>query len=704
MRFGPRDRSSPEPEDSGSPEPGPPAPKDAPTRPRPGPYPGDVHVAGASGAATAAGPPPAEPPPTEPPEPQPPENDAAPAASDWVHVQATQRPDPRPAPESGSEPPSPSAAWTPYSEAAQPPKTPQWQPQDQAYEPPASGTSYETPPPGTPYGTTPPGESSGAPPSGEPYGTSPSGEPYGAAPSGGSYGTSPSGEPYGTSPSGEPYGGSSFGESSPPAQPPEGFGSYGGFATGQPSRSEQSYEPQSYEPPPAGDSAPSPERPSESFGSGASSYGSSSAYGTSSYGTPPPREEPPKEQAVDPLSDPPGPAPEPRSFGEPPEEGVRRPAWLPSRPSSPGRHQRADDPLGMAAEPEPTPSDPVPPTGGAEPGGAAFDPADTVPDPGVTTPDPASAVPVDEPFVPRKALAAEPPGGRQDRPEQRDQQDSQDRYERQEPWSPHPPGNGLSAEPPPPRPGPMADPERRKAMADAFVAEFVGSSTWRATLAVLEGAFPGLGMASTLARRTDELWRTMDPLDRKAAARLGLPAWLDDAGMVFDLSAHLDARSVSRPLRARSVPPRASRPYAGAFVIDTLDPLRYHRAVGGPLAPRDLPGEGALPIPQAGVGEDGDSGVVIVATLASAGVRVLDSAALWRYAGRVVTATLHEPARPETRARARRALRALRRVVLVDPELGLGLCLQLDAERAPRCLLAFGVDRADTATPRFVRP
>ncbi|MFG2249315.1 hypothetical protein [Spirillospora sp. NPDC048823] len=255
--------------------------------------------------------------------------------------------------------------------------------------------------------------------------------------------------------------------------------------------------------------------------------------------------------------------------------------------------------------------------------------------------------------------------------------------------------------PPPVRPGPMADPERRKALADAFVAEFVGSTTWRAMLAVLEGAFPGLGMAATLSRRTDELWRTMDALDRKSAARLRVPAWLDDAGMVFDLSAQLGMRTARTSLRERPGRPRASRPYAGAFVIDTLDPLRYHRAVGGPRAPRDLPGEGALPVPP--VAEDDDSGVVIVANLTAAGVRVLDSAALWRYAGQVVTGTLHESARPETRARVRQALWALRRVVLVDPDLGLGLCLQLDAARVPRCLLAFHVDRTEVA-PRFVRP
>ncbi|WP_030169047.1 hypothetical protein [Spirillospora albida] len=332
----------------------------------------------------------------------------------------------------------------------------------------------------------------------------------------------------------------------------------------------------------------------------------------------------------------------------------------------------------------------VPPasTGGRHERPDEFQEPWTPPEPGETPPDPAP----DEPFLPGKGLSADPPPSatRPDIAVPRAREPAED--------SPSWPA-GLAADPPPPAPGPMDDPERRRALADAFVAEFVGSTTWRATLAVLEGAFPGVGMAATLARRTDELWRTMEPLDQRAAAVLCLPAWLDASGMVVDLSAHLHVRSPARP-PARTRPPRASRPYAGAFVIDTLDPLRYHRAVGGPRAPRDLPTDGAAAPP----GEEDDSGVVIVANLTSAGVRVLDSVALWRYAGRVVTDTLHDPLRPDTRARARRALRALRRVVLVDPDLRLGLCLQLDATRTPRCLLAFAVDRTDAATPHFIRP
>ncbi|MEV5824342.1 hypothetical protein AB0L25_02055 [Spirillospora sp. NPDC052242] len=238
----------------------------------------------------------------------------------------------------------------------------------------------------------------------------------------------------------------------------------------------------------------------------------------------------------------------------------------------------------------------------------------------------------------------------------------------------------------PPVRRPEIDPGRRAALVDAFVGEFVGSATWAATLAVLEGAFPGSGMAVTLSRRADELWGAMVELDRRAAG-LGVPAWVDHAGMVLDLSAHTGR---ARPDVRQG---RASRPYPGAFVIDTLDPLRYHRPVGGPVAP----GEGTLAAPRA---EDEDSGVVIVASLAASGTRVLDSAELWRYAGRVVTGTLHEPGRAETRARARRTLRALRRAVVVDPDLRLALCLGVDEARVPRCLLALTVR---DETPRFVR-
>ncbi|OLT18286.1 hypothetical protein BJF79_48245 [Actinomadura sp. CNU-125] len=248
---------------------------------------------------------------------------------------------------------------------------------------------------------------------------------------------------------------------------------------------------------------------------------------------------------------------------------------------------------------------------------------------------------------------------------------------------------GAEIVPPPPvrREVIVPDPGRRAALVDAFVGEFVGSATWAATLAVLEGAFPGSGMAVTLSRRADELWGAMVGLDRRAG-RLGVPAWLDHAGMVLDLSAH------SGPVRPGADRGRASRPYPGAFVIDTLDPLRYHRPVGGPVAPDT----GASTAPRAE--DDEDSGVVIVANLASSGARVLDSAELWRYAGRVVTGTLYEPGRAETRARARRALRALRRVVVVDPDLRLALCMGVDEARVPRCLLALTVR---DETPRFVR-
>ncbi|MFI0409978.1 hypothetical protein [Actinomadura sp. 3N508] len=376
-----------------------------------------------------------------------------------------------------------------------------------------------------------------------------------------------------------------------------------------------------------------------------------------------------------------------------PHEPAAEPSWTsqtppPEVPPARGRHEAPADPAQetpLWVPHEPSAEEPPP----ARPAQEAPPPRDTPASWGQH--EPAREFPgrheraADEPFLPGKGLAAEPPS----------MTTAPDPH-----WSAVPEPRWGEPQETAATPGPMADPARRKALADAFVAEFVSSTTWRATLAVLEGAFPGLGMAGRLSHQTDDLWRTMDAVDRKAAAKLGVPVWLDDAGMVFDLSAHLRPVSLQAPPGGRVGPPRASKPYAGAFVIDTLDPLRYHRAVGGPRAPRDLPGQG-VPVPP--IPEDDDSGVVIVANLTSAGVRVLDSAGLWRYAGHVVTATLHEVPRPETRSRTRRALWALRRVVFVDPDLGLGLCLQIDAGRVPRCLLAFGVDRTEGA-PRFVRP
>ncbi|MFI0351745.1 hypothetical protein [Actinomadura sp. 9N407] len=414
-------------------------------------------------------------------------------------------------------------------------------------------------------------------------------------------------------------------------------------------------------------------------------------------------------------------SPRPEPGDEPPEPRTPRPVPYP------GDVHVAGSPSADTAEP---PDDP----------GATGDPG-TTRDlgnagntgnpgyPGNNDPAPADWVPVQGTPRPEEPIVAE------DRREQRErelaelyerrrrelrrQREARDRREPEHPESaPEPERPAASPPPPPPavtvpdlsawsvpeRPaavGPMDDPERRRTLVDAFVAEFVASATWRATLAVLEGAFPGLGMAATLSRRTDELWRTIHTLEEVGSAGLGVPVWLDGGGLVFDLSARLRARRHGGGPQ-QGVRPRASWPYAGAFVVDTLDPLRYHRAVGGPAAPAAPLREGAPVAPPPG--EEDDSGVVIVADLTLAGVRVLDAAALWRYAGRVVVATLHDPVRPETRAVARRALRALRRVVFVDPYLGLGMCLWIDITRTPRCLLVFAVDPDDERTPRFVRP
>ncbi|RFU43328.1 hypothetical protein DZF91_01740 [Actinomadura logoneensis] len=280
------------------------------------------------------------------------------------------------------------------------------------------------------------------------------------------------------------------------------------------------------------------------------------------------------------------------------------------------------------------------------------------------------------------------------------------------------------------------DGRARRALVDEFVGDFVGGPTWQALLVVLEGAFPGLGVGATLATSADEIWREIAPLDeRGAVARIGVPLWLGPMGLEVDLSAHRRPASENGG-HAR---PRAARPYAKALVVDTVDPLRYHRPVSGPSAPHDRPGE-ADPLGDAldfeadplsdpptstplshefdtpfdqprdddrggahGVEED-DTGVVIVADLTATGVRVLDAPALWRHASRIVAGTLRDPHRPETWTLTRRTLRSLRRVVLLDPRLGLGVCLGLDDRHTARCLLVFRIDRTEVATPRFVRP
>ncbi len=274
------------------------------------------------------------------------------------------------------------------------------------------------------------------------------------------------------------------------------------------------------------------------------------------------------------------------------------------------------------------------------------------------------------------------------------------------------------------------DARARRTLVDEFVGAFVGGPTWQALLVVLEGAFPGLGVAATLATSTDEIWREIAALDeRGAVARIGIPLWLGPSGLEVDLSAHWH----STPGNGGRPRPRASRPYRQALVVDTIDPLRYHRPVSGPSSPHDRPfdpdafdletdpPEGVPPFDTArfapafdqpgendhgrahGDDED-DTGVVIVADLTAAGVRVLDAVTVWRFASRIIADTLRDPRRPETWARTRRTLRSLRRVVVVDPRLGLGLCLGLDDRHTPRCLLVFRIERTEVATPRFVRP
>ncbi|RMI37465.1 hypothetical protein EBO15_35880 [Actinomadura harenae] len=253
------------------------------------------------------------------------------------------------------------------------------------------------------------------------------------------------------------------------------------------------------------------------------------------------------------------------------------------------------------------------------------------------------------------------------------------------------------------------DARARRTLVDEFVGDFVGGPTWQALLVVLEGAFPGMGVAATLAMSADEIWREIAVLEEHGAvARIGVPLWLGPAGLEVDLSAHWHFT----PANGSHPRPRASRPYPQALVVDTVDPLRYHRPVSGPSSPHDRVPHFAPALDQpdengrgrVSAEDEDDTGVVIVADLTAAGVRVLDATAVWRHASRIVADTLRDPRRPETWTRARRTLRSLRRVVMLDPRLGLGLCLGLDDRRTPRCLLVFRIERTEVATPRFVRP
>lgn len=308
----------------------------------------------------------------------------------------------------------------------------------------------------------------------------------------------------------------------------------------------------------------------------------------------------------------------------------------------------------------------------------------------------------------------------------------------------HTPWRERRQRPKPPEPDldmTRLDTRARRALVDEFVGDFVGGPTWQALLVVLEGAFPGLGVGAALATSADEIWREIAPLDeRGAVARIGVPLWLGPTGLEVDLSAYWH----STPDDGAHPRARASRPYPNALVVDTIDPLRYHRPVSGPSAPHahdhsadadadpfsdglgfgphpsghfeddplafpssasfDRPGEHESDRGHAYAADEDDTGVVIVADLTAAGVRVLDAQAVWRFASRIVADTLRDPRRPETWSRTRRTLRSLRRVVMVDPRLGLGLCLGLDGGNAPRCLLAFRIDRTEVAVPRFVRP
>ncbi|WP_111864021.1 hypothetical protein [Actinomadura craniellae] len=273
-------------------------------------------------------------------------------------------------------------------------------------------------------------------------------------------------------------------------------------------------------------------------------------------------------------------------------------------------------------------------------------------------------------------------------------------------------GRGLMA-----RPDRVRAAARPRSLSDEFVTGFLGGMTWQAALVVLHGLFPGLGLLATVVRKAGELGLDRDREDPTGEAGLEVPARVGEAGLVFDLIARFGSGPVLPALPpaevlARLVPaappddavtgwnpypaaePPSPTPAApaptGVWVIDA--------AATGLPAP-DL----AVPT---GSPETAVPGAVILADLRNTGTRIVDAAALWWYAARTLARALHDPWRPASRATARRTLREVREVVVIDPSLHLGLCLYLGDDRRPWCLLAFEI--APTApgdeAVRFLRP
>jgi len=267
---------------------------------------------------------------------------------------------------------------------------------------------------------------------------------------------------------------------------------------------------------------------------------------------------------------------------------------------------------------------------------------------------------------------------------------------------------GLSAEPTPATPASAQEPRAEERPAERaaarppedFLRAFTGGDAWRAMLAVAEEAFAGTDVREALALRVGEALERQTPAPR--GPRTPFPVWTGTEGLTLDLSAHVTGAPAGVLGAPRTAGAGAATPGRiglrrrhGVLVIDALPPRPADRPSGEAGRP-----DGTVEAADADeTADEPDTGAVILTDLRRTGARVLDAAALWRHACRVVTAALYDPRSPATGERTRRSLRTLRHVGCLDPGLGLGVVLHLDRDRRPRCPLGFVIE-AEPATGR----
>jgi hypothetical protein len=143
--------------------------------------------------------------------------------------------------------------------------------------------------------------------------------------------------------------------------------------------------------------------------------------------------------------------------------------------------------------------------------------------------------------------------------------------------------------------------------------------------------------------------------------------------MVRGLSVYLPDRRVDpgrlRVLDSRG-PYRAPRPARPLFLDDVSGfGLQLRRRARGLEPEREIYVRGK---------QTQTFGMVIAGPAAAVGTRVVDAAALLRFARRLLFAELYDPDRPDTVADAVRGARSIEGVVLVDRAEGVGLCAEVD--------------------------